>query len=83
MNCNFYILICGIIRGKPGGGGVFHPPPPEIPKALQNRAKLNPIVKTVKNCRIQDANTPRCSEKRQENSKTTAGSQLFYISNDE
>jgi len=25
-------------------------PPPEIPKALQNRAKLNPIVKTVKNC---------------------------------
>jgi len=28
------------------------PPPPEIPKALQNRAKLNPIVKTVKNCCI-------------------------------
>jgi len=28
--------------------GVFNPPPPEIPKALQNRAKLNPIVKTVK-----------------------------------
>jgi len=25
-------------------------PPPEIPKALQNLAKLNPIVKTVKNC---------------------------------
>jgi len=24
------------------------PPPPEIWKALQNRAKLNPIVKTVK-----------------------------------
>jgi len=24
--------------------------PPEIPKVLQNRAKLNPIVKTVKNC---------------------------------
>jgi len=24
----------------------------EIPKALQNRAKLNPHVKTVKNCRI-------------------------------
>ena len=23
-------------------------PPPEIPKALQNRAKLDPIVKTVK-----------------------------------
>jgi len=27
------------------GGGVSNPP--EIPKALQNRAKLNPIVKTV------------------------------------
>ena len=27
-------------------------PPPEIPKALQNRAKLNPIVKTVKICWI-------------------------------
>jgi len=25
-------------------------PPPEMPKAFQNRAKLNPIVKTVKNC---------------------------------
>ena len=35
----------------PGGeGGVSSPPPLEIPKALQNRAKLNPIVKTVKNC---------------------------------
>ena len=33
-----------------GGVGVFNPPPPEILKALQNRAKLNPIVKTVKNC---------------------------------
>ena len=31
-----------------GGVGV-EPPPPEIPKALENRAKLNPIVKTVKN----------------------------------
>ena len=37
-----------------GGGslGGFKPPPPEIPEALQNRAKLNPIVKTVKNCWI-------------------------------
>ena len=31
-------------------GGVHPPPPPEIPKALQNRAKLNLIVKIVKNC---------------------------------
>jgi len=27
-----------------------HPPTPEIPKALQNHAKLNLIVKAVKNC---------------------------------
>jgi len=32
-------------------GGVFggSTPPPEIPNALENRAKLNPTVKTVKN----------------------------------
>jgi len=36
-------------RGGEGCEGL-NPPPPEIPKALQNRAKLNPIVKTVKNC---------------------------------
>jgi len=30
-----------------GRGGVQNP---EIPKAFQNRAQLNPIVKTVKNC---------------------------------
>jgi len=37
-----------------GGGelGCSNPPPPEIPKTLQNRAKLNPSVKTVKNCWI-------------------------------
>ena len=36
-----------------GGGGLGgSTPPPKIPKALQNRAKLNPIVKTVKNCWI-------------------------------
>jgi len=33
-----------------GEFGGFNPPTPEIPKVLQNRAKLNPIVKTVKNC---------------------------------
>ena len=32
------------------GGGLGGQTPPEIPKTLQNRAKLNPIVKTVKNC---------------------------------
>ena len=32
-------------------GGIWGvQPPPEILKALENRAKLNPIVKTVKNC---------------------------------
>jgi len=35
-----------------GEWGYSTPPPPEIPKALQNHAKLNPIVKTVKNCWI-------------------------------
>jgi len=32
--------------GVPKGGG-FNPPLPETPKANQNRAKLNPIVKTA------------------------------------
>ena len=35
-------------RTEEGGVGMFKTPPPEIPKVLQNRAKLNPIVKTVK-----------------------------------
>jgi len=33
------------VSGVPKGGGST--PPSQIPKALQNRAKLNPIVKTV------------------------------------
>ena len=36
----------GTERGEGGLEGVQ--PPPEIPKALQSRIKLNPIVKTVK-----------------------------------
>ena len=35
---------------RTGGGLGFQTPTPEIPKALQNLAKLNPTVKTVKNC---------------------------------
>jgi hypothetical protein len=35
-----------------GGFGLFKLPSPEIPKARQNSAKLNPAVKTVKNCWI-------------------------------
>ena len=43
-------LPCNQWRTEGGGGLVGFKPPPEIPKALQNRAKLNPVVKTVKNC---------------------------------
>jgi len=43
----FSFSISVAYRGEVGGG--FKPPPPEIPKVLQNRAKFNPIVKTVKN----------------------------------
>jgi hypothetical protein len=46
-----HICVCMFrISGVPRGG--LNPPPPEIPKALQNRTKFNPIVKTVKNCWI-------------------------------
>jgi len=58
-------LALGQWRTEREGGGFNTPPPPEIPKGLQNRAKLNPILKTVENCWIKDANTPRCSEKKQ------------------
>jgi len=41
------------ISGVPREGVTGSTPPPlEITKAFQNRAKLNPIVKTVKNCWI-------------------------------
>jgi len=50
---DFYNTISAGYSGVPrGGGGVGGFTPPEIPKALQNRAKLNSIVKTVKNCWI-------------------------------
>jgi len=38
------------ISGVPRGGLGVQTPPSQVPKALQNRAKLTPIVKTVKNC---------------------------------
>jgi len=41
-------LVC--VQWRAEGGGVVQSPPPEIPKALQNHAKLNPIVTTVKTC---------------------------------
>ena len=40
------------INGVPRGGFGCSNTPPEIPKALQNRTKLNPILKTVKHCWI-------------------------------
>jgi len=50
-------------EGRLGGS---RPPLPQIPKALQNRAKLNPIVKTVKKfAEFRMPTPPRCSEKRQ------------------
>ena len=57
----------GILRfsGVPRGGwGVQRPPPPEIPKALQNRAKLNLIVKTVENSEFRTPTPQDVREKR-------------------
>jgi len=45
-------LLAVAYRGEGKFWGVQPPHPHEIPKTLQNRAKLNPIVKTVKNCLI-------------------------------
>jgi len=48
------LLVLASKHGVATGGGLggVQTPPPEIPNALQNRAKLNPIVKAVKNCWI-------------------------------
>ena len=52
----------------PGGGcWVFKTPPPEITKALQNCAKLNPIVKTVS--KIAEFRTPTQQDVRKKGSK--------------
>ena len=49
QNCIVQHLVSShSVGGRPARDG--HGTVPEIPKALQNRAKLNPIVKTVKNC---------------------------------
>ena len=52
---------------RTGGGGWGVQTPPEIPKALQNRAKLNPIVKTVK--KHADFRTPTHQDVRKKGSK--------------
>jgi len=44
-----FIIYANQWRTEGGGGwNVQIPSPPEIPKALQNRAKINPTVITVK-----------------------------------
>jgi len=60
----FYLIHRGVL----GGGGFvgFRPPPPEIPKALQNRAKLNPTVKAVKTGEFR---TPKPQDIREKGSK--------------
>jgi len=65
-------------------GGVWgvNPPPPEIPKALQNHAKLNPTVKTVKIAEFRTPTPQNVRKKGSKISKTTAGSKLFYTSSD-
>jgi len=44
--------VLAAVAHRGGGGGLGCSNSPEIPKGLENRAKLAPIVKTVKNCRI-------------------------------
>ena len=45
-------LLRPVAHSEEGGLGCSNPHPPEILKSLQNRAKLNPIVKTITNCWI-------------------------------
>ena len=54
-----YLVRNVLSAAEPGFGnrqwrteGAWGVQPPQIPKALQNRTKLKPIVKTVKNCWI-------------------------------
>ena len=49
IDWNIYVSWSVAYRGG-DGLGVQPPPIPEIPKAPQNRAKLNPILKNLKNC---------------------------------
>jgi len=51
-------------RTEGGGLGGSNPPPPEIPKAFQNRAKINPIWKLLKIADFRGDNTSRFSEKK-------------------
>ena len=46
MHQDFLSFPLPTVAYRRGGGFGVSTPPPEIPKAPQNRAKLNPIVKT-------------------------------------
>jgi len=59
------MAISGVPTGVVWGGG-FDPLPPEIPKALQNRAELNPIWKMFK---IAEFRTPTPQDVRKKGSK--------------
>jgi hypothetical protein len=49
---NITIFVSNGVTGGGCLGSSNTSPSLEIPKALQNRSKLNPIVKTIKNCWI-------------------------------
>ena len=50
LTCSDFHLKCSELTSGVPRGGLSVRNPPEIPKAHENHAKLNPIVKTVKNC---------------------------------
>jgi len=64
---NYLIFLKSVVldSGLPREGWGFNHPPPEIRKALQNRAKLNPIVKTVKNPEFRTPTPQDVRKKRQ------------------
>ena len=64
-----------------GRFGVFKPPP-EIPKALHNRAKLNPICENCYKLLNLGRQHPKMFRKKAVKFQNYLGSQLFYISND-
>ena len=59
-------IVCCVSGVPRGEGGIKPPPPSEIPKALQNRAKLNPIVKLLKTAEFR---TPTPQDVRKKGSK--------------
>jgi len=60
--------VCRLSGVTREGLGAFKPPqPPEIPKAFQNRAKLNPILKTVK--KTAECRAPTLQDVRKKGSK--------------